>query len=195
MSSLTRNTLAQSVLNAVRGKQKASRAEGEEPENPEEENDTSAEEQDISPDAEEPDDDTSAETDETDPDAEGGDDDTEAEGDDGEEDKQMSRKASARIRKVEQSRIKSILTHPKAEANHGLAMELAFGKTFYSAETASALLNSSSGSGPSLSSRMAGKSPKLGSGGSGQQATGKQAVLASVGKTIQALHGRNKKEA
>lgn len=193
MSSLTRNTLAASVLAAVRGK-KAGHLEGDRPENLENEEETSAKEEEVSPDAEGDDVDPDADAEETDPDADG--DDVDPDGDEAEsgEDK-PSKEASARIRKAEQGRIHAILTHPKAQANHGLAMELAFGKTFYSAKAAGALLNSSAGGGSRLADRMTGKTPRLGSGTSAAQPTERQSVVAGVQKTIMAMHGRKPKGA
>lgn len=194
MSSLTRSgKLTAAVQAIVRGKMSATRAEEERPEDVEDDIDPAAEEEDISPDADGEEDDTSAEDDDPETEAEADETETEAE-DQGEEDKSMSRKASARIRRAEQGRIKAILTHPQAQANHGLAMELAFGKTFYSAEKAGALLKSSAGGGSGLSSRMAGKSPKLGA-GPGAQPTAKQALLDATRNRIQAMHGRNRKGA
>lgn len=191
MSSLTRSALAMSVLAAVRGKNKTGRLEGERPEDEKDEKDVDAEEQDVSPDAEGDDVDPDADADDQDPDADGDDVDPDADPE-GDEEK-PSKEASARIRKAEQGRIHAILTHPKAQANHGLAMELAFGKTFYSANAAGSLLNSSAGGGSRLADRMSGKTPRLGSGTSASQPTERQSVVAGVQKTIQAMHGRKPK--
>jgi hypothetical protein len=184
MSSLTRkHSLAMSVLAAVRGR-KANAGDEENPEGLENEDETDADEQEISPDANASDDEPDAENDDNEPDAEGDEIDPDA------DDEKPSKEASSRIRKAEQSRIKTILTHPKAQANHGLAMELAFGKTFYSANAASALLNSSAGGGSRLADRMSGNKPRLGSGGAPSQPTERQSIVAGVHKTIQAMHGR-----
>ncbi|MDX1127970.1 hypothetical protein GOL24_27455, partial [Sinorhizobium medicae] len=100
----------------------------------------------------------------------------------------------------EQGRIRSILMHPKAESNPGLAAELAFGSRFYSAKEAGALLSSASAGGSRLAGRMAGKSPTLGAGTlgagtpGGGKATEKQAVISTVRSTILARHGRNRKD-
>lgn len=193
MSSLTRASLAASVLAAVRGR-KANASDDERPEDLEDEDGNAAdEEQDVSPDANESGDEPDAEADEEDVDAEGDEQDPDADPD--AEEEKPSKEASARIRKAEQKRIHTILTHPKAQANNGLAMELAFGKTFYSADAASKLLNSSAGGGGRLADRMAGNKPRLGSGGSASQPTERQTVVAGVQKTIQAMHGRRTKGA
>lgn len=195
MSSLTRASLAASVLAAVRGR-KANASDDERPEDLEDEDRNADDEQDVSPDANESGDEPDAEADEDDVDADGDDQDPDADPD--AEEEKPSKEASARIRKAEQKRIHTILTHPKAQANHGLAMELAFGKTFYSADAATKLLNSSAGGGGRLADRMAGggNKPRLGSGGgSASQPTERQAVVAGVAKTIQAMHGRKTKGA
>jgi hypothetical protein len=182
MSSLTRrNTLAQSVLAAVRGKTNGSMEE-ERPEDleaDEDENQASTEE-----------DDTAA----ADPPA---DDETDPEKQDEDDDPADERQASGsdRIRRAEQKRIHAILTHPKAQANAGLANELAFGSKFYPAADAVALMESSGVAGGRLADRMQGRSPQLGSGGAGAgKPNERQAVVASVGKVIQAMHGRKQKE-
>ncbi len=181
MSNLTRNTLAQSVLAAVRGKTNG-RMEEDRPEDlegdPAEEEATTEE------------DDTSAEGDPPEEDPEG-DKPKEGEEEEGEEPKAS---ASTKIRRAEQSRIKSILTHPRADANPGLAAELAFGTKFYSAEEAGALLASSAG-GSRLADKMQGRTPQLGSGGGAGKSSERQAVVAGVGNVIKAMHGRNQKDA
>ncbi|WP_274426755.1 hypothetical protein [Chelativorans sp. YIM 93263] len=154
------STLTASVLAAVRGRKKASRLEDDRdlPEEIEEEekdaegekDETTAEEEDRDPDAEADDDEPTAEDDGVDPDA-----------DDEENQKQAG---SAQVRRAEQTRIRSILMHPKADANPGLAAELAFGKRFYSAKEAGALLVHAGGGGGRLANRMKDKSPKIGSG-------------------------------
>jgi len=181
MSSLTRNTLAQSVLAAVRGKTNG-RMEEDRPEDMED--DASDEE------AGADEDDTSAEGDQPEEEAEG---DAPAE-DEGEEGEGPKASASNKIRRAEQGRIKAILTHPRADANPGLAAELAFGEKFYSAKEAGALLNSSAG-GSRLADRMKGKSPQLGSGDGAGKPSERQAVLAGIGNIIKAKHGRNQKDA
>ncbi|MHA4733276.1 hypothetical protein [Ensifer adhaerens] len=183
MSNLTRTSaLTRSVLAAISGK-KGSRLEEERPEDLEEEEA-----------AEGTEDETSAEDDVTDPEAEADEEDTAAETD--EEQTDEGKNSANAIRRAEQGRIRSILTHPKAESNPGLANELAFGSKFYTAKEAGALLSSAGGGGSSLGSRMAGKTPKLGAGtpGGGKTAE-RQAVIAGVSKTIQAIHGRNRKGA
>lgn len=184
MSNLTRtNALTRSVLAAISGK-KGSRLEEERPEELEEDES-----------AEGTEDDTSAEDDVTDPDAETEEEDTSAETEEEQTDEGKSASANA-IRRAEQGRIRSILTHPKADASAGLAAELAFGSKFYSAKDAGALLSAVGSGGGQLASRMAGKSPKLGAGTpGGGKSSERQAVVASVGKTIQAMHGRNRKGA
>ncbi|MBD9621882.1 hypothetical protein IB279_02875 [Ensifer sp. ENS06] len=183
MSNLTRTSaLTRSVLAAISGK-KGSRLEEERPEDLEEEEN-----------AEGTEDDTSAEDNVTDPEAEAEEEDTSAETD--EEQTDEGKTSANAIRRAEQGRIRSILTHPKAESNPGLASELAFGSKFYSAKDAGALLASASAGGTSLGARMAGKTPKLGAGtpGSGKSAE-RQAVIAGIGNTIKAIHGRNRKGA
>ncbi|RVG29745.1 hypothetical protein [Sinorhizobium meliloti] len=178
MSNLTRSSaLTRSVLAAISGK-KGSRLEDERPEDEEvietEEEDTSAEDTPSDPESETEEEDTSAETEE------------EETGD--------GKTSASAIRRAEQGRIRSILTHPKAEGNPGLAAELAFGSRFYSAKEAGALLSSSAG-GSRLAGRMAGKSPTLGAGTpGGGKATEKQAVISTVRSTILARHGRNRKD-
>ncbi len=178
MSSLTRSTLARSVLAAVRGKMEEDRPEDVEEEQasdgaPEEEASTD----DVDPDAEEEKPDENAEDA---PPAE-------------DEDQPDGRSASA-IRRAEQSRIHAILTHPKADANPGLAAELAFGSRFYSAKEAGALLSSSAGGGR-LADRMRGRVPALGAGSPGGAQTERQQLTSSVGNIIKGLHGRNRKGA
>lgn len=178
MSNLTRTSaLTRSVLAAISGK-KGSRLEDERPEDEEvietEEEDTSAEDNSSDPESETEEENTSAET---------------------EEDETGDGKTSAAIRRAEQGRIRSILMHPKAESNPGLAAELAFGSRFYSAKEAGALLSSASAGGSRLAGRMAGKSPTLGAGTpGGGKATEKQAVISTVRSTILARHGRNRKD-
>lgn len=179
MSTLTRSaTLAQSVLAAIGG-----RGRGLEEDRPEEieEEKTTAEADDETPAAEGDADEPDATADDEEPDAEGDTDETEAN--------------AQRIRRAEQGRIRAILTHPSAAANAGLAAELAFGATFYSAKAAGSLLASAGGGGSRLADRMKGKSPALGSSGSGGPKNEKQTVLAAVGNTIKAMHGRNRKGA
>ncbi|MFC6490685.1 hypothetical protein [Nitratireductor sp. GCM10026969] len=153
------STLAGSVLAAVRGRKKASHLEDdrEPPEDLEEE------------DAEDEEEGKSAEEEDRDPDAEDEGDDTTAEGEDPDaqaEEEEDGKQASqeTKIRRAEQGRIRAILTHPKADANPGLAAELAFGSRFYSAKEAGTLLETSGGEKGRLASRMAGKSPKIGAG-------------------------------
>lgn len=182
MSNLTRSSaLTRSVLAAISGK-KGSRLEDERPEEIEDDEKVEGTE-----------DDTSAEDDVSDTDGETSDDDTSAET---EEDETDDGKTSASaIRRAEQGRIRSILMHPKAESNPGLAAELAFGSRFYSAKEAGALLSSASAGGSRLAGRMAGKSPTLGAGTpGGSKATEKQAVISTVRSTILARHGRNRKD-
>ena len=183
MSNLTRTSaLTRSVLAAISGK-KGSRLEDERPEDLEEEET-----------AEGTEDDTSAEDDVTDPEAEADEEDTSAETD--EEPTDESKTSANAIRRAEQGRIRSILTHPKAESNPGLANELAFGSKFYTAKEAGALLSSAGGVGSSLGARMKGKTPQLGAGTpGGGKATERQAVIAGVRNTIRAIHGRNRKGA
>ncbi|RVG29880.1 hypothetical protein CN233_17930 [Sinorhizobium meliloti] len=179
MSNLTRSSaLTRSVLAAISGK-KGSRLEDERPEDEEvletEEEDTSAEDSSSNPESETEEEDTSAET-------------------EGEETDDGKTSAST-VRRAEQGRIRSILMHPKAESNPGLAAELAFGSRFYSAKEAGALLSSASAGGSRLGGRMAGKSPTLGAGTpGGGKATEKQAVISTVRSTILARHGRNRKD-
>ncbi|MDX0967607.1 hypothetical protein GOE06_29405 [Sinorhizobium medicae] len=112
-----------------------------------------------------------------------------------EEETDDGKTSASAIRRAEQGRIRSILTHPKAENNPGLAAELAFGSKFYSAKEAGALLSSASAGGSRLAGRMAGKSPTLGAGTpGGGKATEKQAVISTVRSTILARHGRNRKD-
>ena len=181
MSSLTRNALAKSVLAAVRGKTNG-RMEEDRPEDMDEDN--------PEEDASDPDDDTVAEDEHPDEDAEGEDQDEDAE----DERDEPTASASRKVRRAEQGRIKAILTHPRADANPGLAAELAFGSKFYSAKAAGALLGSSAG-GTRLADRMKGKSPQLGSGSGSARPSERQAVVSRVGGIIKAMHGRNKKDA
>lgn len=178
MSKLTRSaTLAQSVLAAIGGRGRGleeDRPEDNEPEEP------TAEADDDTPEAETTEDENTAETEE---------DDTEANPEETDE----TSANGQRIRRAEQGRIRAILTHPAASANPGLASELAFGATLYSAKSAGALLTSAGG-GSRLADKMQGRSPQLGSGG-GAPKTEKQTVLAAVGSTIQAMHGRKSKGA
>ncbi|PLT95404.1 hypothetical protein [Sinorhizobium medicae] len=202
MSNLTRSSaLTRSVLAAISGK-KGSRLEDERPEDEEvietEDEDTSAEDSSSVPESETEEEDTSAETEEE-------------ETDDG-------KTSASAVRRAEQGRIRSILMHPKAEGNPGLAAELAFGSRFYSAKEAGALLSSASAGGSRLAGRMTGKeagallssasaggsrlagrmtgkSPTLGAGTpGGGKATEKQAVISTVRSTILARHGRNRKD-
>ncbi|APO74262.1 hypothetical protein AM571_CH01427 [Rhizobium etli 8C-3] len=190
MSNLTRrNALAQSVLAAVRGKLNGRDTEEERPEDMED---------DAKPEGEE-----DADATDTDPDAEAEQGDEQAESDTEEpkddegdtEEPKASAKQTAGIRRAEQGRIQSILNHPKAASNPGLAAELAFGKKFYSAEEAGALLDSSAAGGSRLADRMQGRSPQLGSGNSGGAQTERQSVVAAVGNVVQAMHGRKQKGA
>ncbi|WP_421581125.1 hypothetical protein [Shinella sp. M31] len=178
MSKLTRSTaLAQSVLAAIGGRGRSLEEERPEDNEPEE---TTAEADDDTPEAETSEDENSAESEEDAPEAEA------------EETDETSANTS-RIRRAEQSRIRAILTHPAAASNPGLASELAFGATVYSAKSAGALL-ASAGGGSRLADKMQGRSPQLGSGG-GAPKSEKQTVLAAVGSTIKAMHGRNRKGA
>lgn len=182
MSNLTRSSaLTRSVLAAISGR-KGSRLEDERPEEIEDDEKVEGTE-----------DDTSAEDDVSDTEGDTSDDDTSAET---EEDETGDGKTSASaVRRAEQGRIRSILMHPKAESNPGLAAELAFGSRFYSAKEAGALLSSASAGGSRLAGRMAGKSPTLGAGTpGGGKATEKQAVISTVRSTILARHGRNRKD-
>ncbi|MDX0605844.1 hypothetical protein GOC89_32860, partial [Sinorhizobium medicae] len=175
------SALTRSVLAAISGK-KGSRLEDERPEEIEDDEKVEGTE-----------DDTSAEDDVSDTDGETSDDDTSAETE-GDETDDGKTSASA-VRRAEQGRIRSILMHPKAESNPGLAAELAFGSRFYSAKEAGALLSSASAGGSRLAGRMAGKSPTLGAGTpGGGKATEKQAVISTVRSTILARHGRNRKD-
>jgi hypothetical protein len=190
MSTLTRkNTLAASVLAAVRGKMKTSRME-DDPEVAEDEIVDDDKEKDPDADGEEKDPD--AEGDEKDPDAEDDPNDPDAEGEDkGDEGKTTA----SSVRNAERGRIKGILMHPMADASPALAAELAFGDRAYSVKDAGALLTSAASGGTRLADRMNGRSPKLGSGTSVTPKTEKQSVLAGVGATIKAMHGRNGKGA
>ncbi|MDX0865051.1 hypothetical protein GOD86_32225, partial [Sinorhizobium medicae] len=108
MSNLTRSSaLTRSVLAAISGK-KGSRLEDERPEEIEDDEKVEGTE-----------DDTSAEDDVSDTDGETSDDDTSAETE-GDETDDGKTSASA-VRRAEQGRIRSILMHPKAESNPGLA--------------------------------------------------------------------------
>lgn len=174
------SNLTASVLAAVRGRNRASRLENEPAEDLEDET-TETE--------------TGAEGDEEEvPAAETEEDDTEAEADerpeDTEEDEPKPQASSERVRRAEQGRIHAILTHPRADANPGLASELAFGERFYSAKEASALLENSSGGTGKLAGRMSGRSPRIGSGVSASPASARQSFIADVKHTIQAMHGR-----
>ncbi|AEG04247.1 hypothetical protein [Sinorhizobium meliloti] len=182
MSNLTRSSaLTRSVLAAISGK-KGSRLEDERPEEIEDDEK-----------AEGTEDDTSAEDDVSDTDDDTSGDDTSTE--DEKEEADDGKTSASAIRRAEQGRIRSILMHPKAESNPGLAAELAFGSRFYSAKEAGALLSSASAGGSRLAGRMAGKSPTLGAGTpGGGKATEKQAVISTVRSTILARHGRNRKD-
>ncbi|WP_265518961.1 hypothetical protein [Nitratireductor luteus] len=182
------STLTQSVLAAVRGRRKGSRLEDDRtiPEEMEEE-EKEAEEEEKDPDVEEEDRDPDAEDEEEKDEA---DLDDEEKDPDAEEEEEGKQAGSAKVRRAEQSRIRSILTHPKADANPGLASELAFGKRFYSAKAAGALLDHSGGSVGRLAGRMKGKSPRIGSEPHGSPATERQTLVSNVRQTIQALHGR-----
>ncbi|MDX0519162.1 hypothetical protein GOD47_32925 [Sinorhizobium medicae] len=183
MSNLRRSSaLTRSVLAAISGK-KGSRLEDERPEEIEDDEKVEGTE-----------DDTSAEDDVSDTDGDTSDDDTSAEGEK-EEEADDGKTSASTVRRAEQGRIRSILMHPKAEGNPGLAAELAFGSRFYSAKEAGALLSSASAGGSRLAGRMAGKSPTLGAGTpGGGKATEKQAVISTVRSTILARHGRNRKD-
>ncbi|MDS1135573.1 hypothetical protein [Nitratireductor indicus] len=171
------STLTASVLAAVRGRKKGSRLENEPEENLEEDEvETGAEEDEDQPAAESEEEDTSAEDDERPEDAE--------------EEEDQPQASSARVRRAEQGRIRAILTHPKADANPGLAAELAFGERFYSAREAGALLEHSSAGTGSLAGRMKGRSPKIGSGSAAGAGNERQALVANVKRTIQSMHGR-----
>ena len=148
------SSLTASVLAAVRGRKKASRIE-EDPER------DAPEEEIEEKDAEGEEDETSAEDEDDDKAAEGEEEETEASEDD---DEPKAKTAHATARRAEQARIQAILTHPKADANPGLAAQLAFGKRFYSAGEAGALLASSAAGTGRLANRMAGKSPAIGAG-------------------------------
>lgn len=186
MSSLTRTTLAASVLAAVRGKKKSNRMEDEKPEAEDEVvDDDQTTEEDAEgdkpdPEAEGDDKEPAAEDDPTDPDA---------------EDDDQTKPSAASVRRAEQSRIKSILMHPMADANPALAAELAFGAKCYSTKDAGALLTSAAAGGGRLADRMQGRSPKLGSGSPAKPSTEKQTVLSNMGAAIKAMHGRNGKGA
>ncbi|MDW9792169.1 hypothetical protein GOB42_15390 [Sinorhizobium meliloti] len=182
MSNLTRSSaLTRSVLAAISGK-KGSRLEDERPEEIEDDEKVEGAE-----------DDTSAEDDGSDTDDDTSGDDTSTEGE--KEEADDGKTSASSIRRAEQGRIRSILMHPKAESNPGLAAELAFGSRFYSAKEAGALLSSASAGGSRLAGRMAGKSPTLGAGTpGGGKATEKQAVISTVRSTILARHGRNRKD-
>ncbi|RVG28048.1 hypothetical protein [Sinorhizobium meliloti] len=182
MSNLTRSSaLTRSVLAAIGGK-KGSRLEDERPEEIEDDEKVEGAE-----------DDTSAEDDGSDTDDDTSGDDTSTEGE--KEEADDGKTSASAIRRAEQGRIRSILTHPKAENNPGLAAELAFGSKFYSAKEAGALLSSASAGGSRLAGRMAGNSPTLGAGTpGGGKATEKQAVISTVRSTILARHGRNRKD-
>lgn len=189
MSQLTRrNALAQSVLAAVRGMTNGRGMEEDRPEDVEDdakpEGEEEASDQETDPDAE---------IEQTEEQAEGEGDEPKDDEDDGEP--KASAKQAGKIRRAEQGRIQSILNHPKAASNPGLAAELAFGKKLYSAAEAGALLNSSAAGGSRLADRMQGRSPKLGSGSGGSEKTERQSVVAAVGNIVQAMHGRKKKEA
>jgi len=189
MSTLTRkNTLAASVLAAVRGKMKTSRMD-DDPEVAEDEIVDDDKEKD--PDAEGEEKDPDAESDDKEPDAEDDPNDPDAEG----EDKEDGGTTASSVRKAEQGRIKGILMHPMADASPALAAELAFGNRAYSVKDAGALLTSAAAGGTRLADRMQGRSPKLGSGTPVTPKTEKQSVLAGVGATIKAMHGRNGKGA
>lgn len=182
MSNLTRSSaLTRSVLAAISGR-KGSRLEDERPEEIEDDEKVEGTE-----------DDTSAEDDVSDTDDDTSGDDTSTE--DEKEETDDGKTSASAIRRAEQGRIRSILMHPKAESNPGLAAELAFGSRFYSAKEAGALLSSASAGGSRLAGRMAGKSPTLGAGTpGGGKATEKQAVISTVRSTILARHGRNRKD-
>ncbi|KQY20781.1 hypothetical protein [Rhizobium sp. Root483D2] len=188
MSSLTRTTtLAASVLAAVRGKKNGNRLEDERPE----ETDAVEEEDQTDPEAEGDDTEPDAETEETDPDAEDDATDPEASA----EDEADPKKAAASARRAEQGRIKSILTHPMADANPALAAELAFGTKAYSSKVAGVLMTSAAAGGRSrLGDRMQGRSPKLGYSAPVTPKTERQSVLASAAATIQAIHGRKSRK-
>ncbi|RVI16434.1 hypothetical protein CN202_33845, partial [Sinorhizobium meliloti] len=172
MSNLTRSSaLTRSVLAAISGK-KGSRLEDERPEEIEDDEQVEGDE-----------DDTSAEDDGSDTDDDTSGDDTSTEGE--KEEADDGKTSASTVRRAEQGRIRSILMHPKAESNPGLAAELAFGSRFYSAKEAGALLSSASAGGSRLAGRMAGKSPTLGAGTpGGGKATEKQAVISTVRSTI-----------
>ncbi|EKF17071.1 hypothetical protein [Nitratireductor pacificus] len=174
------STLTASVLAAVRGRKKGSRLESEPEENLDEEVvETGAEDDEEQPAAESEEEDTSAENDERPEDAE--------------DEEKQPQASTARVRRAEQGRIRSILTHPKADANPGLAAELAFGERFYSAKEAGALLEHSSAGTGSLAGRMKGRSPKIGSGSAAGAGNERQALVAGVQEVIQSMHGRKPK--
>lgn len=179
MSSLTRGALARSVLAAVRGKMEEDR-----PEEIEDDEKAAGDEHDEK-----------AAADETDPDAEEEKPDQNAADDPpAEDEEQPEGKSASAIRRAEQGRIHAILTHPKADANPGLAAELAFGSRFYSAKEAGSLLSSSAGGGR-LADKMRGRVPALGAGNPGGAGSERQQLTASVGNIIKGLHGRNRKGA
>ena len=177
------STLTRSVLAAVRGRNKAARLEDEPVEDLDDETTETGTEgdEDEAPVAEGEDEEIGAESDQ------------EEEG--SEDDDPKPQASSDRVRRAEQGRIHAILTHPNADANPGLASELAFGERFYSAKEASALLEHSNAGTGKLAGRMAGRSPKIGSGGAVSPASERQSLVASVKQTIQSLHGRKPENA
>lgn len=188
MSTLTRRgSLTASVLAAVRGKPKANRMEDD----PAKDEEIVDDEQEKDPDAEGEEKDPDAEGEEKKPDAEDDPIDPEASAED---ESDGDKPVASSVRKAERGRIQSILTHPMADANPALAAELAFGDRGYSLKEAGALLTSAASGGSRLADRMQGRSPKLGSGTS-TPANEKQTVLANIGATIKAMHGRNRKGA
>ncbi len=186
MSTVLRSALGASVLAAVRARKNAKRmSEDETAEKPEDmDDDHEAEGDDPAAEVDEP----HAEGDDLDPD---GDDHDAEDGDSSAEDQELEgedKAKAARIRRAEQKRIQAILTHPRAEANPGLAAELAFGGRHYGRKEAVALL-AAGGAVGKLASRMAGKSPRIGASAPASPGGERRALVESVRANIQARHG------
>lgn len=162
-------SLARAIRAAVGGRSLKSRLEDEKPEDLE--------------DDEKPED---AEGDEpVDPDADDGDDPKpEADEDDPVADEDKDEGEYARGRRAERNRMSAILGSNNADANPSLAAHLAF-STNMSAKNAIATLKAS-GSGapgqPSLASRMNGRVPALGNGGTASQPKSADAKLVAFAK-------------
>lgn len=175
-------SLAEAIRAAVGGRKTGAKAriEDERPEDLEEEENR---------DAEGDEDETEAEGDDPDTDAEDGEPDNAAD-DDGDEKSPEARKAHARGRMAERTRMAAILGSAAAEANPGLAAHLAFSTSMKAAAALKTLSAASAGGQGKLAARMAAaRQPRLGGGGDAPR-DARAATVAGVKAAVQALHNR-----